>query len=272
MKSECASQKKMTVRGLLRLREAGTRIVCLTAYDAVMARFAEEAGVDLVLVGDSLGMTQLGFSSTIPVTLEQSLMHTAAVARTVRRALVVGDMPFMTYHLTPEQTMSNAARYLQEAGADAVKIEGGRAFAPVVKRLVEAGVPVMGHIGLLPQRVKAEGGYFVTGKTPAAAARLLADALALQKAGAFAVVLECVKAEVAAAITAKLEIPTIGIGSGPGCSGEVQVLYDILGMSGEATPKHARVFGAAGAAVRRAFSAYRRAVVDGTFPGPEQSF
>lgn len=264
--------KKLTVRSLQRLHEDGANLVCLTAYDAVMARLAEAAGVHLILVGDSLGMTNLGYKTTIPVTLEQSLMHTAAVTRTVRRPLVVGDMPFMTYHITPEQTMANAARYMQEAGADAVKLEGGRTMAPLVKRMVDAGIPVMGHIGLLPQQVKAEGGYFVKGKTKASAAALLADALALQEAGAFAIVLECVKAEVAAEISRKLRIPTVGIGSGAGCTGQVQVLYDILGMSGENTPKHARTFGDAGRVILDAFTAYRQAVEAGTFPGPDQSF
>jgi 3-methyl-2-oxobutanoate hydroxymethyltransferase len=263
--------RKLTVRDLWRRREQGGKIVCLTAYDALMAGLAEAAGVHLVLVGDSLGMTNLGYPTTLPVTLEQSLLHTAAVVRGTTRPLVVGDMPFMTYHLSPEQALANAARYLQEAGADAVKLEGGQAMAPTVRRLVEAGVPVLGHIGLLPQHVKAAGGHFGQGKTAAAAAALLADALALEAAGAFAVVLECVKAEVAATITGRLTVPTIGIGSGAGCSGQVQVLYDILGLSGR-IPKHAKVFADARQVILGAFTAYREAVEQGSFPGPEQAF
>ncbi len=263
---------RLTVRDLRRMREAGGRIVCVTAFDALISRLSEEAGVQLLLVGDSLGMTVLGYKNTVPVTLEQSLHHTAAVVRGTRRALVVGDMPFMTYQVSPEQALVNAARYLQEAGADAVKLEGGVAVAPTVERLVRAGVPVLGHVGLLPQRVGVDGGYRVHGRTPAEAKQILADALALEKAGAFAVVLEGVPAALAETITAKLAIPTIGIGAGAGCSGQVQVIHDILGLFDEFVPKHTKAYANLAEEIRKAVGSYAAEVKSGKFPGKAQSW
>lgn len=270
--SKHTESKRMTVRELRRLREAGQRIVCLTAYDAFTARLADEAGVHLLLVGDSLGMTLLGYATTVPVTLEQSLHHTAAVVRGRRRALVIGDMPFMTYQVSPEEALRNAGRYLKEAGADGVKLEGGRTMAPTAARLVEAGIPVLGHIGILPQRVIAEGGYRIKGRGDQEAKALLEDALALQEAGAFAVVLEGMPAVLGGQITAALRIPTIGIGAGPGCSGQVQVVNDLLGLYDDFLPKHAKAYARFAEDMRRAFAAYCREVGDGSFPGPEQSF
>ena len=267
-----AENSRLTVRNFRRMREAGDKIVCLTAYDALIARLAEEAGAHLLLVGDSLGMTVLGYKSTVPVTLEQSLHHTAAVVRGTRRAFIVGDMPFMTYPISPEQALANAARYLQEAGADAVKLEGGAAVAPTVARLVQAGVPVLGHIGLLPQRVNVDGGYRIHGRTPAEAKQLMADALALEEAGAFAVVLEGVPAALAAKITAKLKIPTIGIGAGAGCGGQVQVVHDILGLFEEFVPKHTKAYANLAGEIRRAVAAYAADVTSGKFPGKAQSW
>jgi len=266
------SNAKISVRDLWRLRAEGNKIIALTAYDALMARLADEAGAHLILVGDSMGNTLLGYKTTIPVTLEQSLHHTAAVVRGASRALVIGDMPFMTYQITPEAALRNAARYLQEAGADGVKLEGGRIMAPTIARLVQAGVPVLGHIGLLPQQVKAKGGYRVHGRTPAEAKALEADALAVQEAGAFAVVFEGMPAAVAARITKKLKIPTIGIGAGPQCNGQIQVVYDILGMFEDFVPKHTKPYAHLAGDIRKALQHYVRDVAGGTFPGPDQSF
>ena len=263
---------RLTVRDLRRMREAGEPIVCLTAYDALFARLSEDAGIHLLLVGDSLGMTVLGYKSTVPVTLEQSLHHTAAVVRGTRRALVVGDMPFMTYQVSAEQALLNAARYLQEAGADAVKLEGGVGIAPTARRLVQAGVPVLGHVGLLPQRVNVDGGYRVYGRSEAEAAQILEDALALEEAGAFGVVLEGVPAALAKKITGELHIPTIGIGAGAGCSGQVQVVHDILGLFEEFVPKHTRPYANLAGEVRQALKAYAADVESRKFPGKAQSW
>lgn len=262
---------KLTVRDLQRLKDTGQKLVSLTAYDALMARLADECGVHLTLVGDSLGMTLLGYKTTIPVTLEQSLHHTAAVARGTHRALVVGDMPFMTYQINPDEALRNAARYLQEAGADGVKLEGGMAMAPTIRRLVDAGVPVLGHIGLLPQRIKTRG-YRVCGRTPAEAKALLQDALALQDAGVFAMVVEGVPAALARKLTAKLKVPTIGIGAGPGCDGQIQVVYDILGLFEAFVPKHTRQYAQVAGVIREALKHYAADVAAGTFPSANESF
>lgn len=269
MKAE--SITKMSLRELWRMRASDEKIVALTAYDALLARLADESGAHLILVGDSLGMTVLGYKTTIPVTLEQSLHHTAAVVRGTRRALVIGDMPFMTYQITPEEALRNAARYLQEAGADGVKLEGGEATAPTVARLVGAGIPVLGHIGILPQRVMAEGGYRLHGRTESEARQLERDALALQAAGTFAIVMEGMPAKLAAKITKKLTVPTIGIGAGVGCSGQIQVVYDILGLFEDFVPKHTKRYANLAREVRQALKSYSTDVAAGTFPGPEQS-
>ena len=264
--------RKLTVRDLAARRAKGEPIVALTAYDALMARLAEECGADVLLVGDSVGMTLLGYKSTIPVTLEQSLHHTAAVCRGARRALVIGDMPFMTYQINGDEALRNAGRFLQEAGADGVKLEGGRTMAATIARLVAAGVPVLGHIGLLPQHVLANGGYRVQGRTPEEAAALMDDAKAVEYAGAFALVLEGIPAPLAERITAHLRIPTIGIGAGIGCSGQIQVAHDILGLFEDFVPRHTRRYAALAGAMRQAFSAYADDVRHGRFPGPDESF
>ena len=269
MKAEAIT--KMSLRQLWRMRASGEKIVALTAYDALLARLADESGAHLILVGDSLGMTVLGYKTTIPVTLEQSLHHTAAVVRGTRRALVIGDMPFMTYQIAPEEALRNAARYLQEAGADGVKLEGGETMAPTVARLVNAGVPVLGHIGILPQRVMAEGGYRLHGRTQPEARQLERDALALQEAGVFAIVLEGMPAKLAARITKRLTVPTIGIGAGAGCGGQIQVVYDILGLFEDFVPKHTKRYANLAREVRQALKTYSADVATGTFPGPEQS-
>jgi len=258
----------VTVSTFATMKEAGTPIVMVTAYDAPGARLADEAGVDSILVGDSLGMTVLGFGSTLPVTMDDMVRHTAAVVRATSRALVVADMPFGSYQASPDDAVTNAARLLAEGGAAAVKVEGGVAVAHLVDRLVSAGIPVMGHIGLTPQSVHAFGGYKVQGRDTDAALALVGDALALEEAGAFAVVLELVPAELAALITEELDIPTIGIGGGGFCDGQVQVFHDLLGL-GTFTPRHARQYVDAGAVIRDALGAYAADVRSGAFPAEE---
>lgn len=263
---------KVGVRQIRKWTAEGRRIVAVTAYDAIMARLADESGVDLILVGDSLGMTMLGYETTIPVTLRDCLHHTAAVKRGVKRAMVVADLPFLTYQISPEQALRNAGRLLQEAGADAVKLEGGERLAPTVRRLVECGIPVLGHIGILPQSIKAEGGYRVQGRTAASAAQMRRDAAAVQDAGAFALVLEGLPMALSQEISAGSEIPTIGIGAGPHCHGQIQVLHDILGLFEDFVPHHTKRYARVADQVRQALAAYRDEVRGGSFPTEEQSF
>lgn len=247
-------------------------LACLTAYDYQGARLMDEAGLPLILVGDSLAMTVMGYPNTLPVTMEEMLHHTRAVVRAVKRALVVADMPFMSYQASTSQAVANAGRFLKEAGAGAVKIEGGAFRAPLVRTLVENGIPVLGHIGLTPQSVQETGGYRVEGRTPAAAAALLADAQALEAAGAFALVLECMPAPVAATISRALAIPTIGIGAGAGCDGQILVTHDLLGMFTAFTPKFVKRYAELGEAMGAAFAAYKADVEKREFPGPEHSY
>lgn len=263
---------RVTVQTLQAMKQAGRRIAMLTAYDYPTARFLDEAGVDVLLVGDSLGMVVLGYDTTVPVTLDDMVHHTRPVARAARRALVVADLPFMTYQISPEEALRSAARLMQEGGAHAVKLEGGAAVAPTVARLVAAGVPVMGHIGLTPQAVHALGGWRVQGRTAEAAARLLADARALAEAGAFAIVLEMVPAPLAQRITAEVPVPTIGIGAGAGCDGQVLVTHDLLGLYAGQPPRFVKRYADLAAEVRRAVAQYVAEVREGTFPGPEHSF
>lgn len=266
------TQKKITVSHFLKKKEKAEKIVAITAYDTPTARLAEECGVDLILVGDSMGNTILGYKNTLPVTLEQSLHHSAAARRGAELSFIVGDMPFMTYQISVEQALRNAARYLQESMLDAVKLEGGAKIAPTVERLVNAGVPVLGHIGLLPQSVLTSGGYKITGKTESDAERLIKDALAIQDAGAFAIVLEGMSTATATEVTKSLRIPTIGIGAGPGCDGQVQVVSDILGLFTDFVPKHAKQYCNLSGEIKKAISSYALEVRSGVFPGPEHSF
>ena len=263
---------KMSVRELRRMARDREPIVALTAYDALIARMADEAGVHLILVGDSLGMTVLGYETTIPVTMTDVLRHTAAVSRGVRRALVVGDMPFLSYTVSVEEALRNAGRLLQEAGAQAVKLEGGCRIAGTVEAMVNAGIPVLGHIGLLPQSVLAEGGYRVHGRTPEEARELMRDARAIQEAGAFGLVLEGLPVGLSAQITDALTIPTIGIGAGPACSGQIQVVHDILGLFEEFVPKHTKRYENLAEDVRAALSEYAAEVAERAFPGEEHAF
>jgi 3-methyl-2-oxobutanoate hydroxymethyltransferase len=248
------------------------RITSLTAYDFSIARLVDEAGIQLVLVGDSLGMTVLGYEDTIPVTMADMLHHTAAVARGARHALVVADMPFLSYQVSIEQAVLNAGRFIKESGADAVKIEGGAFRVPTIRALIENGIPVLGHIGLTPQSIHAMGGYKVQGKTEEGADRILADAKAIEEAGVFAMVLEGMPAALASRITAAVGVPTIGIGAGAGCDGQVLVVNDVLGLYGEFKPKFVKRYANLGPEIRKAFDQYRKEVEDGSFPGPEHSY
>jgi 3-methyl-2-oxobutanoate hydroxymethyltransferase len=271
--------KKITVPDVLQ-RKAQTansltisqRITCLTAYDYPTARLLDEAGVDVILVGDSLGMVALGQDSTLAVTVDEMLHHARAVRRGTRRALVVGDMPYGSYHADLAQSLNNAMRFVKEAGAEAVKVEGGERRLELIARMTEAEIPVMGHVGLTPQSVNAMGGYRVQGKTPDAAEQLIRDARAVEAAGAFAVVLEAVPRELAAEITRELRIPTIGIGAGPDCDGQILVIHDMLGMTFGQTPKFARQYANVGAMISKAVSQYCEDVRDGMFPSDTESY
>jgi len=263
---------KVTVPAIRARKGAGRPIVALTAYDYPTARTLDAAGVDLLLVGDSLGMVVLGHPTTLPVTLEMMLHHTAAVVRAKTAALVVADMPFLSYHVSREETIRNAGRLIQEAGAEAVKIEGGRGRAGVVRALVEADIPVMGHIGLTPQSVHAMGGYKVQGRSPDAVQSLLEDARALEEAGAFSLVLEGIPGEAARLITQSTALPTIGIGAGPHCDGQILVVNDLLGLGGEEVPRFVRRYADLRTAAVEAVRAYAADVTAGRFPAEVESY
>lgn len=260
----------VTTRYLLDAKAKGERFTLVTAYDYPTALICDEAGADILLVGDSLGMVVQGHDTTLPVTLEDILYHTRMVARAAKRAMVLADMPFLSYQIGVGEALRNAGRLLAEGGAHAVKLEGGREVAATVQRLVQSGIPVMGHLGLTPQSVHVLGGYRAQGRTREAAAALLLDALALAEAGAFAVVLELVPAEVAGEVSRRLRIPTVGIGSGPACDGQAQVLPDLIGLY-PGGPRHARRYAEVGRAMRDAVGAYRDDVRAGSFPGPENA-
>jgi 3-methyl-2-oxobutanoate hydroxymethyltransferase len=262
---------RVTPDEIRQMKERGERIPMLTAYDYPMARILDEAGIPMLLVGDTLGMVVLGHDSTLPVTVDDIIRHTQAVVRGTKHALVIADMPFGSFQISTEDTMRQAIRIMREAGPQAVKLEGGMRSAPSVRALTEAGIPVMGHIGLTPQSVNAFGGFKMQGKTERAARALLADAAALEEAGAFAIVLEVVPIELARLVTERVGIPTIGIGAGPDCDGEVQVLYDLLGLFTDFTPRHTRRYAEIGAAVREAVTAYASDVRAGAFPTAKQS-
>lgn len=270
------SPRHVSVIELRRMKEAGERIAAITAYDATAARLVAAAGVDVVLVGDSLGMVVQGHGSTLPVTLDQMVYHCAAVRRGLARGdghpHLVCDLPFGTYQASADDAVTAAVRLVAEGGAESVKLEGGADFAEVIRRMVRAGVPVMGHVGLTPQSVHRLGGYVVQGKDADKAQQILRDARALEAAGCYAVVLECVPAELARIVTAQLRIPTIGIGAGPQCDGQVLVLNDVLGLDDAFTPKFVKRFAELGEATRGAVAAYTAEVRAGTFPAEENSF
>ncbi len=265
-------QERVTVTAVRAMKARGERVVMLTAYDTPTARLLDAAGVDVILVGDSLAMVALGYETTLPVTLEEMLHHTRAVARGAARALVVGDLPFLSYQVSREEALRSAGRMLKEGNAQAVKLEGGVEVAGTVAALVEAGIPVMGHIGLTPQAVHRMGGYKVQGRTAEAAARLLKDAVALERAGAFSMVLEGLPWQVAGAVTEAVGIPTIGIGAGPRCDGQVLVTNDLLGLFDEFTPKFVKRYANLRETLLQAFGQFREEVRAGAFPGPEHSF
>ena len=265
-----AARKKVTVTTLAQMRAADDKITMLTSYDASFAALMDQCGVDTILIGDSLGMVIQGHGTTLPVTVDDIAYHTACVARGSKRPLLVGDLPFGSYN-TPQQAMENAAT-LMRAGAEMVKLEGGAWLAPTVKLLVERGMPVCAHLGLTPQSVHQLGGFKVQGKTDSAAEQLLADAMAMQEAGASMVVLEAIPAPLAAEVTKKLAIPTIGIGAGVDCSGQVLVLHDMIGAFPGHRPKFVKDFMQGQSSLAGAIGAYVAAVKDRSFPGPEHSF
>ena len=261
---------RTTIASIGRMYARGERIAMLTAYDYPTARILDDAGIPMLLVGDSLGQVMLGYDTTVRVTMAEMLHHAKAVVRGTRHALVVADMPFLSYGVTPEASLEHAGQLMREAGAGAIKLEGGERSARTIETIVRAGIPVMSHVGLTPQSVH-QLGHTVQGKTRDAGRQLIADAIAVQQAGAFAVVLELVPEQLAAAITERLHIPTIGIGAGAGCSGQVQVVTDLLGMSAEFTPRHARHYVELYSIIKSAAEAYKADVDNGVFPGPEQT-
>jgi 3-methyl-2-oxobutanoate hydroxymethyltransferase len=263
---------KVTVQTLRQMKADGERITMVTCYDASFARLCDQGGADVFLVGDSLGMVIQGESTTLPVTLEDIIYHTRAVRRASGRAHVVADMPFMSYQGSVEEALKNAGRLLKEGGAESVKLEGGEEIAETVERMVRAGIPVMGHVGLTPQSVHAMGGFKVQGRDPEAARRILREARALEQAGAFAIVLEGMPVELARVITQSLDIPTIGIGAGVDCDGQVLVLYDLLGMNLEFAPKFVKRYAELGRVVPEAVARFREEVRGGTFPSEAHSF
>jgi 3-methyl-2-oxobutanoate hydroxymethyltransferase len=266
------SRPKITITSLQEKKQRREPITSLTAYDYATARLVDEAGIDIILVGDSLAQVILGYENTLPVTMEEMLHHTRAVRRGVKRALLVADMPYASYHIGPEETLRNAARFLKDAGAEAVKIEGGEKRADLIRRLVDAEVPVMGHIGLTPQSLHVMGGYKVQGKTLGAVERLMRDALALDRAGVFSMVLEGIPREVAAMITAEVQAPTIGIGAGPECDGQILVLHDLLGLTFSPPAKFVRQYADAASVISPAVEAYKNDVQAGSYPADGESY
>jgi 3-methyl-2-oxobutanoate hydroxymethyltransferase len=264
--------ERVKVTDYVAKKQRGEKLALLTAYDYPSAFYVDAAGVDGILVGDTLGMVIQGLETTLPVTMEQMLDRTAAVVRAAKRSLVIADMPFLSYQVNDDEAVRNAGRFLKEAGAHAVKLEGGHRVAALIHRLTDAGIPVMGHLGMTPQSVHQFGGFRVQGKEREAARRMLAEAQELQAAGAFSIVLELVPAELATAITCRLEIPTIGIGAGPGCDGEVQVFHDILGLFEWLRPRHTKRYAELGDIIERAVGEYVADVRAGRFPTDENSF
>ena len=262
----------VTVRDIAEMKAEGKKIPMVTAYDYTTARLADEAGIPLLLVGDSLGMVVMGYDSTIQVTLDDMVHHTKMVSRGSQNALIIADMPFMTYQIDAAQALGNAARLVQEGGAHSVKLEGGESVADTVARIVQSGIPVMGHIGLTPQSINALGGYRVQGRGRREAAQLLQDAQALEEAGAYAVVLELVPTPLAALVSKRLTIPTIGIVAGPECDGQVQVVHDMLGLFTDFVPKHAKQFDQLAETIKGAFAQYVEQVGEGSFPTDKESF
>ena len=263
---------RVTINDVREMKARGEKIPMMTAYDYTSARIVDDAGIPIILVGDTLGQVVLGYDSTLPVTMDEMIHHTRAVARGAGRALIVGDMPFMSYQTGPTDALRNAGRFLQQGGAQTVKLEGGVNMARTVERIVSSGIPVMGHIGLTPQSVNQLGGYKVQGKSLKSAVRLMEDARALEEAGVFALVLECIPASLARLITERVSIPTIGIGAGRNCDGQVQVFHDMLGLFTDFVPKHAKRYADLGQSIAGAVAEYISEVKDQSFPTREHSY
>jgi 3-methyl-2-oxobutanoate hydroxymethyltransferase len=263
---------RVTTTQIREMKKKGEKIAMVTAYDYPIAKLADEAGIPILLVGDSLGMVVLGYESTIPVTMDEMIHHTKAVVRGAKHAFIIGDMPFMTYQISAEDAMRNAARFIQEGGAQAIKLEGGETVAETVSRITAAGIPVQGHIGLTPQSINQLGGFKVQGKTPEVAARLLNDAKALENAGVFSIVLECIPTPLAKLITERVSVPTIGIGAGKYCDGQVQVISDMLGLYTDFVPKHTKQYARLNTSITSSLAKYIDEVKSGDFPTAKQSY
>src|SRR4030066_2138411 len=265
-------RKKITPVDIQKMKREGKKITMLTAYDYPMARLEDRAGIEIILVGDSLGMTVLGYENTVPVTMDEMIHHTKAVTRGARYALIIGDMPFRSYNTSERDAILNAGRFLQEGGADAVKLEGGASVKETVRAIVRAGIPVMGHIGLTPQTISMLGGFKVQGKDAQAAQKIIDDALSLEEAGGFSVLLEAIPAPIAKRVTERLNVPTIGIGAGVHCDGQVLVVHDMLGLFDRFTPKFAKRYVHLSELIFKAIESYREEVSKGTFPTDQHSF
>lgn len=266
------TKEKFTICDFARKKKSGEKITVLTAYDYTMGKLIDEAGIDVVLVGDSLGMVVLGYDSTVYVTMEDMLHHSKAVKRGVKRAFLIGDMPFMSYQISDKDAVRNAGRFIQEAGCEAVKIEGGEEMAPRVKAISNAGIPVLGHIGLTPQSINKIGGYRVQGKDASSGAKLIEDALILEKSGCFAVILECIPKDIAKKITEKLNIPTIGIGAGGFCDGQVLVTHDLVGYFDGFKPKFVKQYAKINSTILEAIKKFKSETESGIFPDDEHSY
>jgi 3-methyl-2-oxobutanoate hydroxymethyltransferase len=265
-------RKKVMICDLAAKKRDGRKITMLTAYDYPMARIVDDAGIDVILVGDSLGMVVLGYDSTVPVTMDEMIHHAKAVRRGTKYAFLIGDMPFMSYQVSKEEAIRNAGRFMKEALCDAVKLEGGDEVLDVTRAIVDAGIPVMGHLGLTPQTVSKLGGFRVQGKDRESAEKIIDQALRLEKAGCFAIVLECVPDKVAKLITEKLRIPTISIGAGPDCDGQVLVINDMVGLFDRFVPKFVKQYIKLSSLISEALKKYKEEVESGKFPGPEHTF
>lgn len=266
------SEKKMTIADLNEKKKNGQKITMMTAYDYPSATFVDQAGIDTILIGDSLGMVMLGYDSTVPVTMDEMLHHCKAVSRGVKNSFIIGDMPFMSYHISKEQALENAGRFIKEAGCDSVKLEGGSEMAPTVEAIVKAGIPVCAHIGLTPQTATMLGGFKVQGKDAEGARKLLQSARDLEQAGAFMIVFECIPDTLAARITRELSFITIGIGAGKDCDGQVLVYHDLVGLFEKFTPKFVKQYINLAPMIKDALIQYKTEVENGSFPGPEHSF
>lgn len=266
------NNKKMTIAKLQQKKENGEKITMMTAYDYSAANLVDQAGIDTILVGDSLGNVMLGYDSTVPVTMDEMLHHSKAVSRAVNNGFIIGDMPFMSYQVSIEKAVENAGRFLKEAGCDCVKLEGGTDMAPTVNAIVKAGIPVCGHLGLTPQTATMLSGYKVQGKDAESAKKMIQSAKDLEKAGAFMIVFECIPDTLAARVTKELSIPTIGIGAGKDCDGQVLVYHDILGLFERFTPKFVKQYLNLAPMIKEAMAQYKKDVENGTFPGPDHIF